>query len=84
MNQPQSAHDEAVLAVAMRGLIQVHEIHVNGRPGDVLVELRVQVADRFVELLRSLTGRRQSRQPCRRRNTGLSRLPLSAGSLPLR
>jgi hypothetical protein len=34
--------------------------------------------------LRSLTGRRQSRQPCRRRNTGLSRLPLSAGSLPLR
>ena len=47
--EAQAAADETKLAVAMRGLVQVHEIHVNGRPGDLTVVLRVQMQERFLQ-----------------------------------
>ncbi len=52
--QAQPAPDEAVLAVAVRRLVQVHEIHVNRRPRDVAIVLRVQMRDRFAELLEAV------------------------------
>ena len=45
--QPQPAADEPELAVAVGRLVQVHEVHVDRRPGDVAVELRVQVRERL-------------------------------------
>ena len=47
-----SAHaraDEPVLPVAVGGLVQVHEVHVNAVPGDVAVELGVQVQQRLAQ-----------------------------------
>ena len=51
---PQAAHDETVLAIAVRRLIHVHEIHVDRAPRQIAVVLRVQMADRFAELLESV------------------------------
>ena len=45
--------DMAVLAVAMRGLILVHEVHVDGVVRNFLVELRVQVQKRLAVLAQS-------------------------------
>ena len=42
--------DVAVLAVAVRGLVFVHEVHVDGVVGNLLVELRVQVQKRLAVL----------------------------------
>ena len=39
----QARLDEAELAVAVGGLVEVHEVHVDLGPGQVAVELRVQV-----------------------------------------
>jgi hypothetical protein len=41
--------EEAGLAVAVRGLVEVHEVHVDVGPGQVAVELRVQVAERLAQ-----------------------------------
>jgi hypothetical protein len=41
--------DEAELAIAMSGLVQIHEVHIDGRPGQLLVELRMQVEQRPVK-----------------------------------
>ena len=43
----------AELAPAVGGLVQVHEVHIDRLPGDVAVELGVQVADRFFQLVES-------------------------------
>ena len=43
----------AVLSVAVRGLILVHKIHVYGIVGNLLVILRVQMQQRFSELLQA-------------------------------
>ena len=50
----------------MRGLIQVHEVHVHGGPGERLVELGVQVQDGFGERLQTGNphlGRREGVHP---------------------
>jgi hypothetical protein len=47
---PSQAHagvQEARLAVAVGGLVEVHEVHVDGVPGQVAVVLGVQVAERL-------------------------------------
>ena len=41
--------DEAELAAAVRGLVQVHEVHVDAVPRQGGVELRVELQQRFVE-----------------------------------
>jgi hypothetical protein len=43
--QPQKRRDEAELATAMRRLVQVHEVHVDGGPRQFTVELGVQVQE---------------------------------------
>ena len=48
--QPQTGVDEPGLAVAMGCLVQVHEVHVDGAPRQVAVELRVEVQEGFPEL----------------------------------
>jgi len=45
--QPQPAADEPKLAVAMRGLVQVHKVHVDLRPRNFTVVLGVQVRQRL-------------------------------------
>ena len=59
--QAQPRGDEAELAVAVRGLVEVHEVHVDGAPGQVLIELRVQMDE-------GLGQQREARDPhlCRR------------------
>ena len=39
----ESCADEPELAVSVRGLVQVHEVHVDAVVGELLVELRMQV-----------------------------------------
>ena len=41
--------DEAELPVAVRRLVQVHEVHVDVRPRQVAVELRMQVEERLLQ-----------------------------------
>jgi hypothetical protein len=41
--------DEPEFAPAVCGLVQIHEVHVDGRPGDVPVELGVQVGEGLLE-----------------------------------
>jgi hypothetical protein len=41
------------LAVAVRGLVEVHEVHVDGRPRQRLVGLGVQVQQRLAERLQA-------------------------------
>ena len=41
--QTHPAGDEAELAVAMRRLIEIHEVHVDAGPRQLSTELRVQV-----------------------------------------
>ena len=45
--EPQARHDEPELPVAVGRLVQVHEVHVDLRPGQLAVELRVQVRQRL-------------------------------------
>jgi hypothetical protein len=46
---PQPGLQVAELAVAVRGLVQVHEVHVDRGPGQGLVELGVQVQQRLAQ-----------------------------------
>jgi len=62
--EAQAADHEPVLAVAMRRLVEVHEVHVNGGPGDVLVELGVEVGHRLLQGL-------QPRDPVLGRGEGM-------------
>ena len=41
--------DEARLPVAVRGLVQVHEVHVDRVPGQVATELGVEMDERLLE-----------------------------------
>ena len=50
--ETQPGLDEAELAVAVRRLVQVHEVHVDLGPGQLDVGLGVQVQQRLVELRR--------------------------------
>ena len=47
--EPQARVDEARLAVAVRGLVQVHEVHVDRAPRQVAIELRVQMQERLLQ-----------------------------------
>ena len=47
--EPQARVQEAGLAVAVRGLIEIHEVHVDLGPGKVPIELGVQVQKRFAQ-----------------------------------
>ena len=49
--QPHAAHDEPVLAVAVGRLVQVHEIHVDGGPGNVAIVLGVKMEQRLAQQL---------------------------------
>ena len=47
--EPHPRVQEARLAVAMRGLVEVHEIHVDRAPRQVAVELGVEMGKRFLQ-----------------------------------
>ena len=47
--QTHAGPDEAELPIAMSGLVQIHEVHIDGGPGQFLIELRVQMKQRPVE-----------------------------------
>ena len=47
--EPQARVEEPGLAVAMRGLVEVHEIHVDLAPRQVAVELGVEMDERLAE-----------------------------------
>src|SRR5690606_22728729 len=51
--QTHARHNKPELAVAVCALVQVHKVHINGLPGNILVELRVQVKQRFVQNLKT-------------------------------
>jgi hypothetical protein len=64
--QPQPRVNETRFPVAMRGLIQVHEIHVNLAPRQVAVKLRVQMEERLAQNRQSANphlGRGESVHP---------------------
>ena len=60
------AHDEAVFAIAMSRLVEVHEIHVDGAPWDLAVVLSMEVGDGLAKLLQAVDphlGRREGVAP---------------------
>ena len=48
---PQPRADVAELAVAVRRLVQVHEVHVDRVPGQIAIELRMQMGQRLLQRL---------------------------------
>ena len=46
-------HDVPKLPVSVRRLIEVHEIHINTLPWNGRIELRMQMAKRFLQLLQT-------------------------------
>ena len=48
--QPESGVDESMFPVAMRGLVEIHEVHVDLGPGQVLIELGREVEQRLAKL----------------------------------
>ena len=54
MTNSELCQDEAELAVTVRRLIQVHEVHVNGIIRQLLVGLRVKMQERLLKKLKSL------------------------------
>ena len=48
---PHTAHDMPVLPVAVRGLVLIHEIHIYTVVRNLLIELRMQMAERFPKTL---------------------------------
>ena len=46
---PEASLDEPELAVTVGGLVEIHEVHVDLRPRQVAIELRVQVEQRNLE-----------------------------------
>ena len=79
--QPQPGGDEPELPVAVGGLVQVHEVHVDVGPGDLAVELRVQVQERLLQRLRPaihiLAGRERV-HPGDQADAGSGRIGLQA------
>ena len=61
--QAQARADEPELPVAVRRLVQVHEVHVDLAPGQIAIELRVQVGQR---LLAGASARRSTSSTARR------------------
>ena len=64
--QAHARMQEPRLAVAMRGLVEVHEVHVDRRPGQVAIELRVQVQERLFQRIEAADphfGRREGVHP---------------------
>jgi hypothetical protein len=55
--QAQPAADESELAIAMGGLIEIHEIHVDRRPRQIAIELGMQVDKGFRERLAFASSR---------------------------
>ena len=59
--------DVSELAVAMSRLVEVHKVHVHRVPRNFAVELRMQMEERFLELLQSVNPhlrRREGVHPC--------------------
>ncbi len=48
--QPQPRMHEPRLPIPMRCLIEIHEIHVNLRPRQIAIELRMQVRKWFMQV----------------------------------
>jgi len=46
---PDPGLDVGELAIAVRRLVEVHEVHVDGRPGQLDVGLGVQVQQRLLQ-----------------------------------
>ncbi len=46
---PQPRADEPELAAAVGRLVEVHEVHVDRRPRDLAIELRVQMQQRLLQ-----------------------------------
>ena len=61
--EAQAGGDEAELAVAMGRLVQVHEIHVDGGPGKLAVELGMEMEKR---LAAARSSRRSTSWPAKR------------------
>ena len=64
--EPHARVDEPGLAVAVRRLVQVHEVHVDRGPGQVPVELRMQVDEGLLEDVQAADphlGRRERVHP---------------------
>ena len=62
-----AAHDMAVLPVSVRGLVLVHEVHIDRVVRDLLVELCVEVHQRLPVLLQPQDPglrRRERMHPC--------------------
>ena len=51
--QPESGLDVGELAVAVGGLVQVHEVHVDLAPGEIAVELGVEMEKRLPQSLQA-------------------------------
>ena len=61
-----SGHDEAVLTIPVRRLIQVHEVHVDGVPCDLAVVLSVEMEYGLAEEFQAVDphlGRRERMAP---------------------
>ncbi|CCJ96374.1 hypothetical protein BN131_4047 [Cronobacter malonaticus 681] len=49
MLQTHTRADEAELAAAVRGLVQVHKVHIDAAPRDLRVELGMELQQRFIK-----------------------------------
>src|SRR5690606_1924375 len=47
-SETHAAHHETKFTVVMCTLVQVHEIHINSGPGDIAIELGMQVKEWFL------------------------------------
>ena len=67
-----AAHDMPVLSVAVRRLVLIHKIHIYAVIRNLLIELRMQMAERFPKLLQSKNphlSRRECVHPCNHTRT---------------
>ena len=79
--EPKPCREEPELAVAMGGLVQVHEVHVDGGPRDLVVELRMQVEERLLEATQAgdpHLGRRERVHPGDEADARVARIRLLA------
>ena len=84
--QPHPRGDEPELPVAVGGLIEVHEIHVDRGPGDLAIELRVEVQERLLEGREPADphlGRREGVHPGDQPDAGIAGVGLLAEALDL-
>jgi len=64
--QTHPSTDKPEFAVAVSGLIEVHEVHIDTRPGQVAIELGMQMQEGFLEILQAGNphlGRREGVHP---------------------